>query len=82
VSPVKYELAFYITEDDILHCHHREVLKSYTILLSARSGPVVPQKSIHCIARALEIPLFLWVEILCYKCSRVKDNTLGIRKTR
>jgi hypothetical protein len=30
VSPVKYELGFYIPEDDILHSHRRENLKSYT----------------------------------------------------
>jgi hypothetical protein len=29
VSPVKYELGFYIPEDDILHSHRREHLKSY-----------------------------------------------------
>jgi hypothetical protein len=29
VSPVKYELSFYISEDDILHSHSRENLKSY-----------------------------------------------------
>jgi hypothetical protein len=29
VSPVKYELGFYIAEDDILHSHSRENLKSY-----------------------------------------------------
>jgi hypothetical protein len=29
VSPVKYELGFYIPEDDILHIHRRENLKSY-----------------------------------------------------
>jgi hypothetical protein len=29
VSPVKYELGFYIPEDDILHSHRREELKSY-----------------------------------------------------
>jgi hypothetical protein len=29
VSPVKYELRFYIPEDDILHSHRRENLKSY-----------------------------------------------------
>jgi hypothetical protein len=28
LSPVKYELAFYIPEDDILHSHRRENLKS------------------------------------------------------
>jgi hypothetical protein len=32
VSPVKYELGFYISEDDILHSHRRENLKSYIAL--------------------------------------------------
>jgi hypothetical protein len=32
VSPVKYELSFYIPEDDILHSHRRENLKSYIAL--------------------------------------------------
>jgi hypothetical protein len=29
VSPVKYELGFYIPEDDIIHSHRRENLNSY-----------------------------------------------------
>jgi hypothetical protein len=32
VSPVKYELGFYIPEDGILHSHHSENLKSYIAL--------------------------------------------------
>jgi hypothetical protein len=32
VSPVKYELGFYIPEDDILHSHRRENLRSYIAL--------------------------------------------------
>jgi hypothetical protein len=32
VSPVKYELGFYIPEDGILHSHRRENLKSYIAL--------------------------------------------------
>jgi hypothetical protein len=28
VSPVKYELGFYIPQDDILHCHRREIIES------------------------------------------------------
>jgi hypothetical protein len=32
VSPVKYELSFYIPEDDILHSDYREILKSYIAL--------------------------------------------------
>jgi hypothetical protein len=31
VSPVKYELGFYIPEDDILHSHSRGNLRSYKI---------------------------------------------------
>jgi hypothetical protein len=31
VSPVKYELGFYIPEDGILHSHCRENLKSYKL---------------------------------------------------
>jgi hypothetical protein len=32
VSPVRYELGFYIPEDDILHSHRRENFKSYMSL--------------------------------------------------
>jgi hypothetical protein len=32
VSPVRYELGFYISEDGILHSHRRENLKSYTVI--------------------------------------------------
>jgi hypothetical protein len=32
VSPVKYELGFYIPEDGILHSHLRKNLKSYVTL--------------------------------------------------
>jgi hypothetical protein len=32
VSPVKYEMGFYISEDDILHSDRRENLKSYIAL--------------------------------------------------
>jgi hypothetical protein len=32
MSPVRYQLGFYIPEDDILHNHRRENLKSYTLL--------------------------------------------------
>jgi hypothetical protein len=33
VSPVKYELAFYIPEYNILHSHRRENLKSFKVQL-------------------------------------------------
>jgi hypothetical protein len=29
MSPVWYELGFYIPEDDILHSHRRDYIKSY-----------------------------------------------------
>jgi hypothetical protein len=32
VSPVRYELSFYIPEDDVLHSHRHENLKSYIAL--------------------------------------------------
>jgi hypothetical protein len=32
VLPVKYELGFYIPEDDILHSHRSETVKSYIAL--------------------------------------------------
>jgi hypothetical protein len=32
MSPVRYELDFYIPEDDILHSHRREILRSYVAL--------------------------------------------------
>jgi hypothetical protein len=32
VSPVRYELGFYIPEDDILHSHRRGNLRSYIAL--------------------------------------------------
>jgi hypothetical protein len=31
VSPVRYELGFYIPEEDILHSHRRETFKSHTV---------------------------------------------------
>jgi hypothetical protein len=32
MSAERYELGFYIPEDDILHSHHRENLKPYIAL--------------------------------------------------
>jgi hypothetical protein len=36
VSPVKYELSFYIADDDILHSHRCENLRSYIRMISWR----------------------------------------------
>jgi hypothetical protein len=38
VSPVKYEMGFYILEEDILQSHRRESLKSYRIPSRLRFG--------------------------------------------
>jgi hypothetical protein len=42
VSPVKYELGFYIPEDGILHSHRRENLKSYTSVEHLFFGLPIP----------------------------------------
>jgi hypothetical protein len=47
MSPVRYELGFYIPEDVILHSHCRENLKSYIALTGwtlKRRGNVSPVK--------------------------------------
>jgi hypothetical protein len=41
VSPVKYEVGFYIPEDGILHSHRREYLKSYTRKLDCKPDPSI-----------------------------------------
>jgi hypothetical protein len=33
MSPLRYELEFYIPDDDIHHSHYRESLKSYNMKL-------------------------------------------------
>jgi hypothetical protein len=38
VSPVRYELGFYIPEDDILHSHRHEILRSYIVLWVSCGG--------------------------------------------
>jgi hypothetical protein len=43
VSPVKYELGFYIQKDDILHSHQRENLKSYRFMSVVGSEYCVAQ---------------------------------------
>jgi hypothetical protein len=56
VSPVKYEVGFYIPEGDILQSHFREDHKSYIVLTDwavetcvpceVRTGVLYPQKMI------------------------------------
>jgi hypothetical protein len=46
VSPVKYELGFYILEDDILHSHRRENVKTHKLIAhSADTGQVKTEDS-------------------------------------
>jgi hypothetical protein len=45
VSPVRYELGFYIPEGGILHSHGREILKPYSI---NRLGSVVERLCVSC----------------------------------
>jgi hypothetical protein len=52
VSPVKYELGFYIPEDAILHSNRRENLKSYIKQYCYPSN-----ETIRHITRALNIAL-------------------------
>jgi hypothetical protein len=42
VSPVRYELGFYIPEYDILHSHRRENLRSYIVPTSYREALLSP----------------------------------------
>jgi hypothetical protein len=62
VSPVRYELGFYIAEDDILHSHRRENLKSYTGDVSS----VIKSLSISEYDFFVTL-LALYVCYLCYK---------------
>jgi hypothetical protein len=62
VSPVRYELGFYIPEDGILHSHRRENLKSYIpvvfsfITTPAKFRGVVTEKYIYTLRTKAETP--------------------------
>jgi hypothetical protein len=52
VSSVKYELGFYILEDDILHSHCRVNLKSYELLHCSKNSitiydPATCERCVH-----------------------------------
>jgi hypothetical protein len=47
VSPVKYELCFYIPEDDILHIHRRDILKSCIQSVQVKEDMMVRACSIN-----------------------------------
>jgi hypothetical protein len=47
MSSVKYELGFYIPEDDILHSHRRENLKSYRDISVPHSVQTCAAKSVQ-----------------------------------
>jgi hypothetical protein len=42
VSPVRYELGFYIPEDDILHSHCRENLKPLILIKEIKDSYLLP----------------------------------------
>jgi hypothetical protein len=48
VSPVKYELGFYIPEDDILHSDRRENLRYYKVRDVYRNSTVISSVIISC----------------------------------
>jgi hypothetical protein len=56
VSPVRYELGFYIPEDAILHSHCREHLKSYTCQcgLKGQEGPTAADSFSQRVAMLLD----------------------------
>jgi hypothetical protein len=41
VSPVKYEMDFYIPEDAILHINRRETFKPYVMRILYRQGYII-----------------------------------------
>jgi hypothetical protein len=45
MSPVRYELGFYIPENDILHSHSREQLRSYNYSFFALFLQMHPTKN-------------------------------------
>jgi hypothetical protein len=68
VSPVKYELGFYIPEDDILHSHRREHSKSL-LRVSIPTAAVGPQHI------ANSYPLLCW-RPLCLRWSDLRRSTV------
>jgi hypothetical protein len=61
VSPVKYELGFYIPEDDILHRHRRENLKSYRQNEVARERLLAKQSSFGYFLLDYERQITIWL---------------------
>jgi hypothetical protein len=70
MSPVKYELGFFIQEDDILHSHRRENLKSYIIVTCLfASGLVLDRDTVRrrligsCVAGGPSITTVIFLNI-------------------
>jgi hypothetical protein len=55
MSPVRYELGFYIPEDAIPHSHCREGLKSYIVLYTFCNFLVLLPLSVTAVTRRSEI---------------------------
>jgi hypothetical protein len=70
VSPVKYELGFYIPEDDILHSHCRESLNSYIHhLCSAR-----PMFDVQIAGFSVTYTSYVHVNSNVMNCGRISEE--------
>jgi hypothetical protein len=61
VSPVKYELGLYIPEEDILHSHCRENLKSYIDIIKFIWSDMI--LSLYSSFVLVKGTLFTWADI-------------------
>jgi hypothetical protein len=71
VFPVKYELDFYIPEDDIPHSHCRETLKSYIAL----TGWTLQQICIVSPVR-YEVGFYILEDFIFYSYHRKTSNLI------
>jgi hypothetical protein len=55
--PVKYELGFYIPEDDIPHRHRRESLKPYCLVLHPLPVLIMKRSIMGTLIRSISYPL-------------------------
>jgi hypothetical protein len=81
VSPVKYEVGFYIPEDDILHSHRRENLKSYIELIGwalSRRRSVFPVRY----ELGFYIPFFIVTAVKISNLTELYIISLGIEHFR
>jgi hypothetical protein len=65
VFPVRYELDFYISENDILHSHRRESTRSYTTIISLST---TDRYSVFHVVRTSSLALFVVHDIMGKRC--------------